>query len=46
MTERWILADAVLNLAEASAVTGQIIWVDGGANMKSFERDFVYLGKG
>ena len=37
------IADAVLYLAHARAVTGQTIFVDGGASMKSFERDFVAL---
>ncbi|MDM8012050.1 MAG: SDR family oxidoreductase [Parasphingorhabdus sp.] len=39
------IADAVLYLARAQAVTGQIIEVDGGANLKGFDRDFVHLGK-
>jgi len=39
------IADAVLYLARAEAVTGQTIYVDGGANLKSFDRDFVHLGK-
>lgn len=39
------IADAILYLARAQAVTGQIIYVDGGANLKSFDRDFVHLGK-
>ncbi len=38
------IADAVAWLANAEAVTGQTIFVDGGASLKSFERDFVYLG--
>lgn len=37
------IADAVRWLAEASSVTGQTIFVDGGANLKSFARDFVNL---
>jgi pteridine reductase len=37
------VADAVLYLAGASHVTGQIIFADGGANLKSFERDFMHL---
>jgi pteridine reductase len=37
------VADAVLYLASAQDVTGQILMVDGGAHMKSFERDFMYL---
>lgn len=39
------VADAVLYLARAETVTGQIIYVDGGANLKAFDRDFVHLGK-
>ena len=35
------IADAVLYLVGAGAVTGQTIFVDGGANLRSFERDFV-----
>lgn len=37
------IADAVLWLAGARATTGQTIFVDGGAHMKSFERDFEFL---
>ncbi len=37
------VADAVLYLAGAKHVTGQTIFVDGGANLKSFDRDFMYL---
>jgi pteridine reductase len=37
------LADAVLFLAGARATTGQILFVDGGAALKSFERDFVFM---
>jgi pteridine reductase len=37
------VADAVLYLAGANDVTGQTIYVDGGANLKSFDRDFMYL---
>lgn len=37
------VADAVLFLAHADATTGQTIFVDGGAHMKSFDRDFVNL---
>ncbi|WP_164118104.1 SDR family oxidoreductase [Sphingorhabdus sp. Alg239-R122] len=39
------IADAVLYLAEAKAVTGEIIFVDGGAHLTHFARDFVFLGK-
>jgi pteridine reductase len=37
------VADAVHYLAGAAHVTGQIIYVDGGANLKSFDRDFMHL---
>ncbi len=37
------VADAVLYLAGATEVTGQIVMVDGGAHLKSFERDFQFL---
>lgn len=37
------VADAVAYLAAAKHVTGQIIFVDGGANLKSFDRDFLHL---
>jgi pteridine reductase len=37
------VANAVAYLAEANHVTGQIIFVDGGANLKSFPRDFMHL---
>jgi pteridine reductase len=39
------IADAVLYLAGATAVTGQTIFVDGGAHLRSFDRDFLYLGR-
>ena len=37
------VADAVLYLAKATDVTGQTIFVDGGAHLKSFARDFMHL---
>jgi len=37
------VADAVLYLSKARHVTGQTLFVDGGAHLKSFERDFVHL---
>lgn len=40
------IADAVLWLASAESVTGQTIYVDGGASLRSFERDFLFLGSG
>ena len=39
------VADAVLWLANAQATTGQTIFVDCGASMKSFDRDFMFLGE-
>ncbi len=37
------IADAVLYLARAENVTGQTIFVDAGANLRSFDRDFAHL---
>ncbi|GAA0474211.1 SDR family oxidoreductase [Parasphingorhabdus litoris] len=37
------IAVAVRYLAEADSVTGQILFVDGGAHMKSFDRDFMFM---
>jgi len=37
------IVDAVLYLARAGAVTGQVIAVDGGAHMQSYPRDFMHL---
>ncbi len=37
------VADAVHYLAGARHVTGQTIFVDGGAHLESFDRDFVHL---
>ena len=37
------IADAVVYLARAEAVTGQTIFVDGGAHLAPMERDFVAL---
>lgn len=37
------IADAVIFLAGARATTGQVIYVDGGASLTNFERDFLYL---
>ena len=37
------VAEAVLYLAKARDVTGQILFVDSGANLKSFSRDFMHL---
>lgn len=37
------IAAAVAYLAEAPAVTGQTVFVDGGAALESFPRDFVHM---
>ncbi|AYJ86044.1 SDR family oxidoreductase [Sphingomonas paeninsulae] len=37
------IAAAVAYLSGALSVTGQTIFVDGGASLKSFDRDFVFL---
>lgn len=37
------ISDAVAFFAGAPAVTGQTLFVDGGASLKSFERDFLYI---
>lgn len=39
------VAEAVLALARAEVVTGQTLFVDGGAALKSYDRDFLFLGK-
>jgi len=39
------VADAVLFLARATASTGQTLYVDGGAGLVRYERDFVHLGR-
>lgn len=37
------VADAVLYLIGAASVTGQVMFVDGGAHLRQYPRDFVYL---
>jgi NAD(P)-dependent dehydrogenase (short-subunit alcohol dehydrogenase family) len=39
------IAAAVVYFARARAVTGQTLFVDGGANLEAFSRDFVYMGR-
>jgi NAD(P)-dependent dehydrogenase (short-subunit alcohol dehydrogenase family) len=39
------VAEAVLYLARAKSVTGQTLFVDGGAHIRSYERDFVHLAE-
>jgi NAD(P)-dependent dehydrogenase (short-subunit alcohol dehydrogenase family) len=37
------IAEAVVYLVNAKSVTGQTIFVDGGANLRSYDRDFVAM---
>lgn len=37
------IAQAVVYLVNATAVTGQTLYVDGGAHLKSYDRDFMHL---
>jgi NAD(P)-dependent dehydrogenase (short-subunit alcohol dehydrogenase family) len=37
------IAEAVLYLAQATAVTGQTLYIDAGAHMRSYDRDFMHL---
>lgn len=37
------IAQAVLYLIGAQSVTGQILYVDGGAHLKTYERDFEFM---
>ncbi|WP_313809134.1 SDR family oxidoreductase [Sphingobium sp.] len=37
------IAEAVLYLAGAGAVTGQTVYVDGGAHLRAYDRDFMHL---
>ena len=39
------VADAVAYLARAEAVTGQILFVDGGAALESFRHDFAHMAR-
>jgi pteridine reductase len=40
------IADAVVYLAKARAITGQILFVDGGAHLCHYARDFLFLAGG
>ncbi len=40
------IADAVLFLAQARSTTGQVLFVDGGASLTRFDRDFVNMARG
>jgi NAD(P)-dependent dehydrogenase (short-subunit alcohol dehydrogenase family) len=40
------IAEAIVYLLRAQAVTGQTLFVDGGANLESYVRDFVHLMRG
>jgi len=37
------IADAVAYLLAAPSVTGQTLFVDGGANLESYRRDFLHM---
>lgn len=37
------IAEAVAYLASATAITGQVLYIDGGAHMQSYRRDFMHL---
>ena len=37
------IAAAVLYLARAKSVTGQVLYVDAGARLDSYDRDFMHL---
>lgn len=37
------IAEAVVYLTQATATTGQTLYVDGGAHLKSYDRDFMHL---
>ena len=39
------IADAVLHLATARTTTGETLFVDGGAHLESFARDFIHLSQ-
>ncbi|WP_022682876.1 SDR family oxidoreductase [Sphingobium bisphenolivorans] len=39
------IAESVLFLAAATAVTGQTLYVDGGAHLRSYEQDFMHLAR-
>ena len=39
------IEDALVYLLGARAVTGQTIYVDGGAHLCRYERDFVFLAR-
>jgi NAD(P)-dependent dehydrogenase (short-subunit alcohol dehydrogenase family) len=40
------IAEAVLFLARAQAVTGQVLFIDGGAHLRHYDRDFLFLEDG
>jgi NAD(P)-dependent dehydrogenase (short-subunit alcohol dehydrogenase family) len=39
------IAQAVLYLTQATATTGQTLYVDGGAHLKSYDRDFMHIAR-
>jgi len=43
LSEPQHVAEAVLYLTRAATVTGQTLYVDGGAHLKAYDRDFMHL---
>lgn len=39
------IAEAVAYLGHAAALTGQLLYVDGGAHLESYDRDFLHLAQ-
>ena len=39
------IAQAVLYLTQATATTGQTLYIDGGAHLKSYDRDFMHMAR-
>lgn len=39
------IAEAVLYLSQARTVTGQTLYIDGGAHLRSYDRDFMHMGR-
>lgn len=39
------IADAVVYLAKSRAITGQTLFIDGGAHLRRYARDFLFLDK-
>lgn len=39
------IAQAVLYLTQATATTGQTLYIDGGAHLRSYDRDFMHMAR-